>query len=80
MAGSLHVPVCAETLGLLQTTHQDLVAALRKVVTLPYAPRLEVETYTWPVMPDETFVSPSLTERITQELRSASDLLAEFSG
>ena len=75
-----HVPVFAETLGLLQTTHQDLVAALRKVVTLPYAPHLEVETYTWPVMPDETFVSPSLTERITQELRSASDLLAEFSG
>lgn len=75
-----HVPVFAETLGLLKTTHQDLVSALRKVLTLPYAPHLEVETYTWPVMPDETFVSPSLTDRIAQELRSASVLLAEFSG
>lgn len=74
-----HVPVFAESLGLLNTTHRDLVAALRKVVTLSYAPHLEVETYTWPVMPNQTTVSLALTDRITQELRSASKLLAEFS-
>jgi hypothetical protein len=49
------------------------------VVTLSYAPHLEVETYTWPVMPNQTTVSLALTDRITQELRSASKLLAEFS-
>lgn len=47
-----HVPIFAETLGPLSTTRQDLEAALRRVSTLPYAPHLEVETYTWPVMPE----------------------------
>ncbi|MBC7966492.1 MAG: metabolite traffic protein EboE [Fuerstia sp.] len=71
-----HVPIFAETLGALRTTREDLAAALRKVATLSYAPQLEVETYTWPVMPGETAAdSPPLADRIAQELRSAADLL-----
>ena len=71
-----HVPIFAETLGALRTTRDDLAAALRKVATLTYAPHLEVETYTWPVMPDATTTdAPPLADRIAQELRSAAELL-----
>lgn len=45
-----HVPIFAETIGPLNTTRQDLAAAIRAVAELDYAPHLEVETYTWPVM------------------------------
>ena len=71
-----HVPIFAETLGALATTREDLAAALRKVATLTYDPQLEVETYTWPVMPGEMASdSPPLADRIAQELRSAAELL-----
>ena len=71
-----HVPIFADTLGVLKTTRQDLAAALRKVATLTYAPQLEVETYTWPVMPGETASdSLPLADRIAQELRSAAELI-----
>ena len=73
-----HVPIFAETLGALMTTRKDLAAALRKVATLTYAPHLEVETYTWPVMPGETATdSPPLADRIAEELRSAMELLGK---
>ena len=73
-----HVPIFAETLGALTTTREDLAAALRKVATLTYAPQLEVETYTWPVMPGETATdSPPLADRIAEELRSAMELLGK---
>ena len=71
-----HVPIFAETLGPLHTTRKDLAAALRKVATLTYAPQMEVETYTWPVMPGESGSdSPPLAVLIAQELRSAAELL-----
>jgi sugar phosphate isomerase/epimerase len=72
-----HVPIYAETLGPLKTTRPDLAAALKKVAELDYAPHLEVETYTWPVMPGETMPEISLSERIAQELQSAGELLGE---
>lgn len=46
-----HVPVDAERIGPLGTTRADLIAALQVVPELPYAPHLEVETYTWEVLP-----------------------------
>lgn len=46
-----HVPVDAEQIGPLGTTRADLIAALRVIPELPYAPHLEVETYTWEVLP-----------------------------
>jgi sugar phosphate isomerase/epimerase len=71
-----HVPIFAETLGPLKTTRPDLAAALRKVARLDYSPHLEVETYTWPVMPGESNAATmTLSERIAQELRSAGELL-----
>jgi sugar phosphate isomerase/epimerase len=46
-----HVPVDAERIGPLQTTRGELVRALAAIRMLDYAPHLEVETYTWPVLP-----------------------------
>lgn len=73
-----HVPVFADSLGPLKTTRNDLKAALRRVKLLEYAPHLEVETYTWPVMPDSS-TKLDLAEQITTELRSAYDLLSDLS-
>lgn len=77
-----HVPVYATSLGPLRTTRSDLQAALRAVAALDYAPHLEVETYTWPVMPGQSGSSAgsgSLAQRIADELQSAADLLADCS-
>jgi hypothetical protein len=46
-----HVPVDAERLGPLGTTRPQLIEALAVVPELEYAPHLEVETYTWEVLP-----------------------------
>ena len=76
-----HVPVFAETLGPLRTTRTDLIAGLQRVAQLPYAPQLEVETYTWPVMPDSSdppnSSRNSLAARIAQELSSAYETLSQ---
>jgi sugar phosphate isomerase/epimerase len=73
-----HVPVFAETLGPLKTTRSDLAAALRQVARLDYAPHLEVETYTWPVMPGmSSTAESSLSDRIAHELQSAGELLGQ---
>lgn len=46
-----HVPVDAEALGPLRTTRKELKVALGVIPELSYAPHLEVETYTWEVLP-----------------------------
>ncbi|MDG1897423.1 MAG: metabolite traffic protein EboE [Fuerstiella sp.] len=74
-----HVPVFADELGPLKTTRPDLKAALQAIMELEYAPHLEVETYTWPVMPERDTDAPSLSSQITRELKSAYDLLREYS-
>ena len=71
-----HVPVDAESLGLLGTTRADLRKALMQVQALNYAPHLEVETYTWAVLP--TGEKPSLVEGISRELRATQLLLANL--
>ncbi|MFM8475674.1 MAG: metabolite traffic protein EboE [Planctomycetaceae bacterium] len=81
-----HVPIYAESLGPLNTTRRDLEAALRQIAQLSYAPHLEVETYTWPVMPGDTSGAAAtakpdetapLAARISRELQSAAELLGE---
>ncbi len=72
-----HVPIFAETLGPLSTTRQDLEAALRRINTLQYSPHLEVETYTWPVMPDAESErgGDELAQLIAGELDAATTLI-----
>ena len=72
-----HVPVNAEQLGPLSTTRADLIEALRAVKELPYAPHLEVETYTWSVFPEAgaAAVAVPLVEGLTHEMQSTRALL-----
>lgn len=46
-----HVPVHRTTMGRLATTRPQLEEAVRCVRNLDYQPHLEVETYTWGVLP-----------------------------
>ena len=71
-----HVPVDAESLGPLFTTRDDLRKALVQIQLLNYAPHLEVETYTWGVLP--TGEKPSLVEGIAKELRATHLLLGNL--
>lgn len=68
-----HVPVDAETVGELGTTRDDLRRALKAVRELPYTPHLEVETYTWGVLPGEQ--KPELSTGLARELDATWQLL-----
>jgi hypothetical protein len=68
-----HVPVNAESLGPLGTTRSDLKRALAAVAGLPYAPHLEVETYTWGVLPGGAKVD--LATGLAAELTATRSLL-----
>lgn len=46
-----HVPIHKDVIGPLHTTTWAVEEALRAVASLPEAPDLEVETYTWDVLP-----------------------------
>lgn len=69
-----HVPVNAEQLGPLDTTRADLVRALSAVAQLDYAPHLEVETYTWQVLPGGE--QTDLVQGFTRELVATREMLA----
>lgn len=68
-----HVPVNREQMGALQSTRDDLKRALIAVSNLDYAPHLEVETYTWTVLPGEE--QPELVDGLVAELRATEQLL-----
>jgi hypothetical protein len=68
-----HVPVDVENLGPLGTTREDLKLALAVIPELDYAPHLEVETYTWEVLPGDG--SPNIVEGLTRELLATKELL-----
>jgi sugar phosphate isomerase/epimerase len=65
-----HVPVEREAFPPLRTTREALVAGLRAVVAGRLCDHLEVETYTWAVLPeDERPRTPAeLTEGLAREL------------
>lgn len=67
-----HVPVDQETIGPLHTTRDDVVDALTTIKKLPYAPHLEVETYTWTVMPGE---KPDIVAGLAAELKAVRTIL-----
>ena len=71
-----HVPVDAESLGPLGTTRADLKKALAAVAELDYAPHLEVETYTWEVLPDAR--QAGLVDGLTRELAATRTLLSSL--
>ena len=71
-----HVPISRTELGALGTTRGDLAAALAALAALPYAPHLEVETYTWPVLPGRTATREEQIAGIAAELTTAAALCA----
>ncbi|MDB5357225.1 MAG: Xylose isomerase-like barrel [Phycisphaerales bacterium] len=68
-----HVPVDAERMGPLATTRHALREALSAVAALDYPPHLEVETYTWEVLPDSG--PADLVTGLTRELLATRHLL-----
>lgn len=70
-----HVPVDAEHLGPLGTTRGELKRALTVIPELDYAPHLEVETYTWEVLPGGG--SPNIVDGFTRELLATKALLSK---
>jgi hypothetical protein len=68
-----HVPVDARRLGPLGTTRPALAPALSAVRALPYAPHLEVETYTWEVLPDAGPMD--LVDGLARELNATRELI-----
>jgi hypothetical protein len=69
-----HVPVDADQLGPLVTTKPAVAEALAAVARLDYAPHLEVETYTWEVLPG---VGPAdLVGGLTRELAATHEMIA----
>lgn len=77
-----HVPVHREAIGRLRTTRRELALALARVAKLPYAPHLEVETYTWSVLPtDAGPIEPDqLVDGLEAEMRATEAMLAEIRG
>jgi sugar phosphate isomerase/epimerase len=62
-----HVPIFFPELGVLSSTQPDLVSTLRRLRSEPFSPHLEVETYTWDVLPDH-FKTGSKADDIAREL------------
>lgn len=61
-----HVPVFLESFGLLQSTQADIVQVLELQTKQPFTSHLEVETYTWGVLPDALKIP--LTQSIIREM------------
>jgi hypothetical protein len=49
----IHVPVFLDDLGLFRSTRDAIADALRVHRARPLSPQLEIETYTWDMLPDE---------------------------
>ena len=47
-----HVPVFLEGVGVFKTTRPDIEAAIRFHKKTPVSDQIEIETYTWDVLPD----------------------------
>lgn len=71
-----HVPIFLRELGVFESTQQDLLPLLAELASAPSCPHLEVETYTWDVLPEE-FRSVPLEEAIARELRFVLGALRE---
>lgn len=62
-----HVPVFLEEVGSFKTTRPDIEAALRYHKAHPVSDQVEIETYTWDVLPDE-FKTGDIVDYVVREL------------
>ena len=68
-----HVPLFVEDLGLLQTTQGDIRELLGLFKAGPFTNHLEVETYTWEVLPEE--LKLPIQQSIIRELKWVMEVL-----
>lgn len=61
-----HVPVFLEDLGMLKSTQSDIMEVLKIQSDCPFTNHLEVETYTWEVLPEKLKVP--IDQSISREL------------
>jgi hypothetical protein len=69
-----HVPLFLEDLGILKTTQSDITELLNIHKQHPFTNHLEVETYTWEVLPDA--LKLPIHESIIRELDWVKNVLA----
>ncbi len=62
-----HVPVFLDDLGAFRTTRSGIEAALRVHAETPLSDHLEIETYTWDVLPDH-LKTGDVTDYVAREL------------
>lgn len=70
-----HVPVFLKDLGPFQTTRSGIDDALRVHARTPVSTHLEIETYTWDVLPDH-LKTGDIIEYVVRELEYVRDELA----
>jgi hypothetical protein len=70
-----HVPLFLETYGLLESTQKEIRETLAIQKTSPFTNHLEIETYTWGVLPP-AFQVP-MAESISREIKTIQDLLGQ---
>lgn len=68
-----HVPVFLEDLGLLQSTQSDIVEVLKIQTSSPFTDHMEVETYTWEVLPES--LKMPIDQSIIRELNWVKEIL-----
>lgn len=61
-----HVPISIKDIGCLESTQDDIIALLDLQKQEPFCDHLEVETYTWEVLPDQLKIP--IAESIINEL------------
>ncbi|MBO9675398.1 MAG: metabolite traffic protein EboE [Sphingobacteriaceae bacterium] len=70
-----HVPIFVEDMGLIQSTQSDITEVLNLQKESPFTAHLEVETYTWEVLP--TALKAPLNDSIIRELAWVKTLLEQ---
>ena len=70
-----HVPIFLERLGELETTRASTAAALRKHRATVLSRHVEIETYTWDVLP-EKFKTGDIVEYVAREIEWAMSQLS----
>ncbi|MBT8236116.1 MAG: metabolite traffic protein EboE [Bacteroidia bacterium] len=61
-----HVPIFLDTFGVLQSTQEDIIQVLDYLKRNPVSTHLEVETYTWDVLP--AHLKEPMADSISREL------------
>ncbi len=62
-----HVPIFVSDFGVLQSTQDDIATTMNLLTQRPFTNQMEVETYTWEVLPDE--LKLGLVDSIEREMK-----------